>query len=200
MCTFIGQILYGSAMFIGLALTLTASLFTSEWSKLTNATNGNAVDQHGLLDFRCKLSDFNDCWSHFGDQDTWRKVVIASLLIAIAFEIISLLWVVCTVFTCCFRRHLLHPLAPFAFFASASLIVALAVFFAHYTEDSNIPVTPAPVPAGGFVQWPKFQELSSPPLIGAVLSCAHRSRPSHHYKPSTHHHHFHSSAPAWTVT
>ncbi|KAI6197620.1 hypothetical protein M3Y94_01246300 [Aphelenchoides besseyi] len=212
MCTFIGQILYGSAMLIALVLTLSASIFTSEWSKLTNTTSDQVIDDRGLLNFRCHLSDLKACADGFGMQDTWRKIVIVAILVAVVFEVVSIFWTLCTVFTCCFRRHLLHPLSAFAFFAAVALIVALGVFYARYTEDDReLPGSTAD--RLQLIELPKIHiktrigysfylgvgALAATLLgiiFGGFLSCAHRTGRRHYRRKEVPHYY---NAGAWSI-
>ncbi|KAI6181868.1 hypothetical protein M3Y98_00875500 [Aphelenchoides besseyi] len=210
MCTFIGQFLYCSAMLISLALTLSATLFTSEWSKLTNATNDQVVDDRGLLDFRCHLSDLKACANGFGRQDTWRKAVVLAILVAIVFQVVAIFWTLCTVFTCCFRRHLLHPLSAFAFFAAVALIVALGVFYARYSEDDReinavdqlqlIEVPEIHIKTRiGYSFYLAIAALVATfmaIIFGGFLSCAHRRGRRNYRRKEVPHYH---NAGAWSI-
>lgn len=61
--------------------------------------------------------------------------MIISLIVAVVFEAIAVIWAIFTLFACCCRRSILQPLGGFSLISTVALIVALAVFYAHFKEE-----------------------------------------------------------------
>ncbi|CAD5234203.1 unnamed protein product [Bursaphelenchus xylophilus] len=132
MCSFIGQILYGAVMLAALGLTL-GSMFTSEWRKITDTGRGDSSG--GLFNFDCQFSDLSQCRSVFDSRETWEKVVIIAMIVAVILEALAVAWTVFTFFACCCRKNMLYPYAGFALCSLIALVLALAFFFAHYKDQ-----------------------------------------------------------------
>ncbi|XGW27923.1 hypothetical protein V3C99_008040 [Haemonchus contortus] len=137
------QVLYGVIMFVCLLLTLGA-MFTSSWRKIgdelqENALKGHLPDHMGIFPFACRMPGGNTtsptnstgleyCEKWWNDLQTWEKVVIGAMVLAVLFEVIALIWNAFTWCACCCKQFLLHPLTLAAVATSISLATAVVVY------------------------------------------------------------------------
>lgn len=71
----------------------------------------------------------------FQNRETWEKVVIVCMILALGLEALAVAWCVFTFFACCCRRNMLHPFTGFALTAAISLVIALAVYFSKFKDQ-----------------------------------------------------------------
>jgi len=150
----LGQILYGVAMFVALALTLAGAL-TPGWRQLEiqmnttttmSPTDPSGIVSHikqtvnsGLFSFACTApgeksdartdADVKEyCANWWKNQPLWEKIVIGLIAATVIGEAVALVYNFITFCCCCCRGHALKPLAPLALICFIMLGVAVAVY------------------------------------------------------------------------
>ncbi|KAK0415800.1 hypothetical protein QR680_012126 [Steinernema hermaphroditum] len=131
-CSFLGQVVYGSLMLIALGLTL-VPMFTPGWQQLKNS---DGKDIH-LGIFFCRnpdsegnvhadASDYcKQWWEH---QTPKMKAVIACMCLAVIVEAAAIVWTIVTICACCCKSCLVHILPALAFVASILLAIAVGIY------------------------------------------------------------------------
>jgi len=159
----LGQIIYGIAMFVALALTLSGA-FTPGWRQLEGRVNGTydkndpQATSHevkekinvGLFNVFCStpgetaqpngasaqaVEDY--CKNWWKNRPNWEKTVISLVCLTVVFEVIALVYNFVTFCCCCCRGHALKPLAPLALICFLTLATAIAIYGIKNKEALN---------------------------------------------------------------
>ncbi|KAK6061865.1 hypothetical protein COOONC_00472 [Cooperia oncophora] len=118
MCVFssCGQIVFGVVMIGCLVLTAIPTF------------NGK------LFSWKC-LNDLKNCDPFEKAQHGYMKTVAIFMVLALAFEIISLIWNLIAFFACCCKKFIVHPLTILSFLTTAFLLVAVIVYAVNNKGD-----------------------------------------------------------------
>lgn len=118
MCIFsaCGQIVFGIVMLACLVLTAIPTF------------NGQ------LFRWKC-LSDLKNCDPFEGAQQGYMKTVAIFMCLALAFEILSLIWNLVAFCACCCKKFIIHPLSILSFLTTVFLLVAVIVYAVNNKGD-----------------------------------------------------------------
>ncbi|VDD94066.1 unnamed protein product [Enterobius vermicularis] len=132
-CSFLGQVLYGAIMLGTLGLTLGA-MFSSGWSEIKSDFNNDIITgiphPKTLFAFVCGSDDVDAkaCKEYFDSLQTWMKAVIVLMCLSAVAEVIALIWTIFTIFACCCKKYVVHPLPAVALLLAILLAAALIIF------------------------------------------------------------------------
>uniref|UniRef100_A0A1I8ABR4 LHFPL tetraspan subfamily member 4b n=1 Tax=Steinernema glaseri TaxID=37863 RepID=A0A1I8ABR4_9BILA len=145
-CSFLGQILYGSIMVVALGLTL-VSMLTPGWQQVKEMDVDKAHDVKDVGILFCRnpgqgattdSPDGNYCEVWWNNQPPKMKAVIACMVLAILVEVAAIVWTILSICACCCKSCLVQPLPLFAFVGALLLAIAVGIYGVNH-QDSIIP-------------------------------------------------------------
>ncbi|KAL6728076.1 hypothetical protein Aduo_009885 [Ancylostoma duodenale] len=80
-----------------------------------------------LFSWKC-LKDLKNCDPFQKTQAGYMKTVAIFMCLALAFEVISLIWNLIAFCSCCCKKYIIHPLTALSFITTVMLLVAVIVY------------------------------------------------------------------------